>query len=135
MMDILQMPSDLEIRIENAVDYFWTTRRGQITRQTLNGVRDQGNRGAVTGGKQLDGFVNLINDLLIINGVPEECIFVNSNLELPGFFRPNKKWDLLVVDNSELVIAIEFKSQVGPQHIVKAYLVLNLLLGLDISWF
>lgn len=30
------------------------------------------------------------------------------------YFRPNKKWDLLVVDNNELVIAIEFKSQVGP---------------------
>lgn len=46
--------------------------------------------------------------------MPEECIFINSDLELPGYFRPNKKWDLLVVDNGELVIAIEFKSQVGP---------------------
>ena len=35
-------------------------------------------------------------------------------MELPGYFRPNKKWDLLVVDGDELVIAIEFKSQVGP---------------------
>ena len=33
---------------------------------------------------------------------------------MPGFYRPNKKWDLLVVDNNSLVIAIELKSQVGP---------------------
>ena len=39
---------------------------------------------------------------------------MNTDLELPGYYRPNKKWDLLVVDNNELVIAIEFKSQVGP---------------------
>lgn len=113
-MNTIQFPNDLDVRIENAVEYFWNTRTGQITRQNTHGVRDQGNRGAVTGGKQLDGFVNLICDLLVFNGVPEECIFTTSDLELPGYFRPNKKWDLLVVDGDELVIAIEFKSQVGP---------------------
>lgn len=114
MMNSIQIPNDLEDRIAEAVRFFWTTRTGQITRQNAHGVRDQGNRGAVTGGKQLDGFVELICDLLVLNGVPEECIFTSSDLELPGYFRPNKKWDLLVVDRDELVIAIEFKSQVGP---------------------
>ncbi len=114
MINSIQIPNDLEDRIAEAVRFFWTTRTGQITRQNAHGIKDQGNRGAVTGGKQLDGFVELICDLLIINGVPEECIFTNSDLELPGYFRPNKKWDLLVVDRDELVIAIEFKSQVGP---------------------
>ena len=33
---------------------------------------------------------------------------------LPGYYRPEKKWDLLVVSNNQLVTAIEFKSQVGP---------------------
>ena len=113
-MRSIQLPNDLDERIENAIRYFWTTRTGQIDRQNAHGVRDQGNRGAVTGGKQLDGFVELVYDLLLFNGVPKECIFTDFNLELPGYFRPNKKWDLLVVDNRELVIAIEFKSQVGP---------------------
>ena len=113
-MNSIQIPTNLEDRIADAVRYFWTTRTGQITRQNAHGVRDQGNRGAVTGGKQLDGFVDLIWYLLVLNGVPEECIFTNYDLELPGYFRPNKKWDLLVVDGDELVIAIEFKSQVGP---------------------
>ncbi len=114
MINSIQIPNDLEDRIAEAVRFFWTTRTGQITRQNAHGIKDQGNRGAVTGGKQLDGFVELICDLLILNGVPEKCIFTNSDLELPGYFRPNKKWDLLVVDRDELVIAIEFKSQVGP---------------------
>lgn len=113
-MNSIQIPNNLEDRIADAVQYFWTTRTGQILRQNVHGVKDQGNRGAVTGGKQLDGFVDLIRDLLILNGVPGKCIFANSDLELPGYFRPNKKWDLLVVDGDELVIAIEFKSQVGP---------------------
>lgn len=108
------LPDNLEDRIASAVEFFWATRTGQITRQNANGVRDQGNRGAVTGGKQLDGFVDLIHDVLVMNGVPEHCIFMNSDLELPGYYRPNKKWDLLVVDRQKLVIAIEFKSQVGP---------------------
>jgi len=34
-------------------------------------------------------------------------------MELPGWFRPEKKWDLLVVVESCLIAAIEFKSQVG----------------------
>lgn len=114
MINSVQFPNNLDERIEDAIRYFWTTRSGQITRQNSHGVRDQGNRGAVTGGKQLDGFVNLIYDLLLYNGVPAECIFINSDLELPGYFRPNKKWDLLVVDRNQLVIAIELKSQVGP---------------------
>lgn len=110
----MQIPTDLNSRITDAIKFFWMTRTGQIARQNDHGVRDQGNRGAVTGGKQLDGFVDLVHELLVMNGVPEECIFINSDLELPGFYRPNKKWDLLVVDKGQLIVAIEFKSQVGP---------------------
>ena len=110
----MKIPADLDDKISNAIDLFWATRMGQKSKQDSSDIHDQGNRGAVTGGKQLDGFVNLISEILVMNGVPEASIFTSSNLELPGFYRPNKKWDLLVVDNNELVIAIEFKSQVGP---------------------
>lgn len=33
---------------------------------------------------------------------------------LPGFFRPTKLWDMLVINGGRLVAAIELKSQVGP---------------------
>ena len=35
-------------------------------------------------------------------------------LTLPGYFRPTKLWDLLVVRQGRLIAAAEFKSQVGP---------------------
>lgn len=33
---------------------------------------------------------------------------------MPGFFRPTKEWDLVVVKDDRLITAIEAKSQVGP---------------------
>lgn len=62
----------------------------------------------------MDGFVRLIREILLLKGVPERCVFTDSCLELPGFYRPNKKWDLLVVDRDRLILVIEFKSQTGP---------------------
>jgi hypothetical protein len=35
-------------------------------------------------------------------------------LELPGFYRPTKEWDLLIVHEKTLMAAVEVKSQVGP---------------------
>ena len=46
--------------------------------------------------------------------VPPECIATDKRVELPGWFRAEKKWDLVIVHNSELLAAVEFKSQVGP---------------------
>ncbi|MFA5354237.1 MAG: PaeR7I family type II restriction endonuclease, partial [Thermodesulfovibrionales bacterium] len=42
------------------------------------------------------------------------CIFNSKHLELPGFFRPTKEWDLLVIRDGQLIAALEAKSQVGP---------------------
>jgi hypothetical protein len=33
---------------------------------------------------------------------------------LPGYFRPTKLWDLLVLHEGRLIAAVELKSQVGP---------------------
>src|SRR5437867_8108420 len=38
----------------------------------------------------------------------------STSQRLPGFFRPTKEWDLLVVRDGELIAAMETKSQVGP---------------------
>lgn len=81
-MSTISIPRNLNDRIASAIELFWATRSGQIARQNQAGTRDQGNRGAVTGGKQLDGFVELIKDVLILNGVPERCIFIDTDLEL-----------------------------------------------------
>ncbi len=34
-------------------------------------------------------------------------------VEIPGWFRPEKKWDLLVISDGQLLAGLEFKSQVG----------------------
>ncbi len=55
----------------------------------------------------------LVSDLLIEAGLTQADIKTRTALELPGYFRPEKKWDLLVVSGTQLIAAIEFKSQVG----------------------
>lgn len=109
-----QLLKDLDKRLKQAVAHFWHTRQSQASKQHQSGVSDQGLRSAVTGGAQMDGFVNLVAQLIIDAGVSESCIFRKKKLELPGFFRPTKEWDLLVVQKDQLVIALEAKSQIGP---------------------
>lgn len=106
--------TNLNKRVSEAVAHYWLTRQGQAEKQAASGRADQGARSAVTGGAQMDGFINLITDLIIEAGVNKEYIFYNRYLELPGFFRPTKEWDLLVVRDGQLIIALEAKSQVGP---------------------
>ncbi len=62
----------------------------------------------------MDGFVLLVRDIIKDAGLSDHCIFADTCLELPGYFRSEKKWDLIVVDGDVLVAAIEFKSQIGP---------------------
>ncbi len=71
-------------------------------------------RSAVTGGAQMNEFIELFTELITEAGIPERFIFRKRNIELPGFFRPTKEWDLLVVKEKTLIAAIEAKSQVGP---------------------
>lgn len=107
----------LERRVAAAVRHFWKTRTRQRKQQgTRTGRRDYGNRTAATGGKQLDGFSKLIAGLLVERGLPESVIFRSGRgeLTLPGFFRPTKQWDLIVVAGGSLLAAIEFKSLCGP---------------------
>lgn len=67
----------------------------------------------MTGGAQLDGFIVLVETILKDAGVPATSIH-RKKTTLPGYYRPTKEWDLVVVHEGNLVAAIEFKSQVGP---------------------
>lgn len=104
---------NLSKHVAEAVAQYWVTRRKQLRKQTESGRSDRGARSAVTGGAQMDGFINLITDIMIDAGAEESSIFKNKHLELPGFFRPTKKWDLLVVKDGQLIVALEAKSHVG----------------------
>jgi hypothetical protein len=106
--------NQLKPQLRSAVCHFWNTRRDQNTKQTHAGTRDQGTRGAVTGGKQMDGFIKLTRDLVLKAGISDADIYRSKSIELPGYFRPTKQWDLLVVSSGTLLAVIELKSQVGP---------------------
>lgn len=97
-----------------AVAHYWQTRFAQRDKQAQAGKADQGLRSAVTGGAQMNGFIDLFTELVTRSGIPERYIFRKTAIELPSFFRPTKEWDLLVVKDQTLIVAIEAKSQVGP---------------------
>jgi hypothetical protein len=128
----------LRARLSEAVKQFWTVREQQARKQGGDDTRakDRGARGAVTGGKHIDGFIRLLYQLLVEAGLSGATIFCKARpagevqvrkkkrvegdpplctqTQLPGWFRPEKDWDLLVVVDKCLVAAIELKSQVGP---------------------
>lgn len=107
---------DIDKELAKAVKYYWTTRAGQKKRQGgKSGVKDAGNRSAVTGGKHANGFVKLIEKIVHDAGLPDITIHTTSKTErtLPGYYRPTKEWDVVVLSGNDLVAAVEVKSQVG----------------------
>ena len=80
-----------------------------------SGYSQEGGRGSVIPEK-IDGFSLLIKEVAEHCEVPSENIIITGkkSLTLPGYFRPTKMWDALVIYKQHLVAAFELKSQVGP---------------------
>lgn len=105
---------NIDIATSQAVAHYWMTRKAQQDKQMSTGRADQGARSAVTGGAQMGGFIQLFTKIITDAGMDSRYIFFQTVLELPGYFRPTKEWDLLVIKDGQLVLALEAKSQVGP---------------------
>lgn len=106
---------DYEKKAIESVQAFWGNRAAARLKQQESGKADQGERASVTAGKNMDGFLALIIDIIKANGLVEAQIYRNrATLTLPGYFRPTKLWDILVMHKGQLIAAIELKSQVGP---------------------
>ncbi len=112
------MPLDLadyEKKTRTAVRNFWKARASAKASQELRGAKDTGERASVTAGKNMNGFLDLIADLVKANGLPRADIHLARRVvTLPGHFRPTKLWDVLIMLEGRLIAAIELKSQVGP---------------------
>lgn len=107
--------ADYDIKAKKAVKTFWKTREQARKKQAQSGKSDQGERAGVTAGKNMDGFISLVKDVVRANGLEDADIHQERRvLTLPGYFRPTKLWDLLVMNEGRLIAALEFKSQVGP---------------------
>ncbi len=91
------MPLNLEgyeELVSEAVKNFWTVRERE-------GVRS---------GKTLDAFVRLLTWVVHRHGLPEAVLLTGKKAQLPGYFRPTKSWDVLILNNNTLIAAIELKS-------------------------
>ncbi len=104
---------DIEKRLRSAVQSYWDARRKNKEKQIQSGRIDAGTRGEVTGGTQMGGLEVLVADILCEAGLKKLDVRTRTSLELPGYFRATKKWDLIVVSENRLVAAMEFKSQAG----------------------
>lgn len=99
--------------LRKAVKVYWANRAGQSDRQGKKGSKDVGTRAEVTGGQHLNGIVRLLAQIAASAGFNANEIQYNRGMELPGYFRPQKKWDMVVTRNGRLCAAIELKSQAG----------------------
>jgi hypothetical protein len=106
---------DYEQKARDATRAFWGNRQAAMQAKIEAGKLDQGERGAVTAGNTMDGFTALIIDLVRANGLEHASIHQDRTvLTLPGYFRPTKLWDVLVILDGRLIAAVEMKSHVGP---------------------
>ncbi|BDC49807.1 type-2 restriction enzyme [Bryobacterales bacterium F-183] len=105
---------ETEQRLNAAVQSYWDARAKNLEKQKESGRIDAGTRGAVTGGTQMGALEVLVADILCDAGLQKVDVRTRTALELPGYYRAEKKWDLIVISEGALVLAMEFKSQVGP---------------------
>jgi len=75
-------------RTAKAVALYWQTRSVQRQKQEQTGKADQGLRSAVTGGAQMDGFIDLFSELVIQAGIPERCLFRKKPFRSPASSDP-----------------------------------------------
>lgn len=103
-----------------AMAAYWSDLDLAAARQAARGTTDVGGRAAVTSGGHLDRVGDLFAEIAYRAGVPRDNVFHKGqgsprDLTLPGYFRPNKMWDVVVRDRAGSPVAvIELKSQTRP---------------------
>jgi hypothetical protein len=108
--------TDKQFRRESelAVSKYWSTRTSQAGASVEAGDTVSGRRSEVTGGQHMDGFANIVVELVVAAGFKLDEIRLRSKVELPGYYRSTKKWDIVVSRADRLCCALELKSQAGP---------------------
>jgi hypothetical protein len=95
---------------KDAVLHIWTARTKAAEAATARGANDTGRRSEVTSGAHMDAIAELIAATFTEAGIPASSVFSHQRVQLPGYFRPEKKWDILVVHEGKLLAAIELKA-------------------------
>ena len=105
--------SEFDKKLAKAAVFYWKKRAQQSVNQRKRGTVDAGTRGQVTGGRHLDGFAKLIQEICLKAGFGKSEIFFDRAVSVPGYYRPQKNWDVVVLRDGKLIAAIELKSQSG----------------------
>jgi type II restriction enzyme len=103
---------DYTDKVVAAVAAYWQVRREQAERSQAAGVVNTGLRSEVTGGRHLDALELLLVSVLIDAGIPASMIEVKRR-PVPGYFRRDKSWDIVVTVHDRVLAIIELKSIVG----------------------
>ncbi len=99
------LPADFNQKLAIAIQTFWLTRRGSAS------SGQEGTRGAVISGKNMDGFIELVRTVVVHCGLPAACVYTRKrDVVLPGYFRATKNWDVLVIHQRRLLAVWEFNS-------------------------
>lgn len=101
---------------EDAVAEYWGVKKAQHELSAIKDAVGAGNAGAVRGGKHFDTIAALLAKFFLDAGYPPADIKISKNLELPGYYRPQKKWDVVVVHDNTLVAAFELKALGAPSY-------------------
>lgn len=108
-MSVDLLPPDYENRVRESIRAFWTSRKSSPSARMQGGARD-----AVIGGKNMEGFCELVRHVSAHCGLPATAVHTRrGSVVLPGYFRATKTWDVVVMYQQRLIAALEFKSQVG----------------------
>ncbi|MFD4786233.1 PaeR7I family type II restriction endonuclease [Streptomyces sp. NPDC058459] len=101
---------------EDAIAAYWDAGKLQGEQSAIKAAVGVGTAGSVRSGKHFDVIAALLAKFFLEAGYPAESIRVSKSqgLELPGYYRPQKQWDLVVVHEGVLVAAFELKALGGP---------------------
>jgi hypothetical protein len=101
---------------EDAVAAYWGAKQTQKEMSAIKDAVGAGTSGSVRGGKHFDDIAALIAKFFLEAGYPPFDVRVTTRhrLELPGYYRPQKQWDIVVAHQNTLVAAFELKALGGP---------------------
>jgi hypothetical protein len=100
--------------LRTAVSSSWNVRQSQAEKSRSLGVLNTGTRAEVTGGRHLDDLHALLVRVFVDAGIPPGLIDVKKR-PIPGYFRRDKSWDVVVTVAGRVVGIIELKSMVGEK--------------------
>ncbi|MDQ0956081.1 hypothetical protein QFZ24_010090 [Streptomyces phaeochromogenes] len=101
---------------EDAIAAYWGVKNAQRELSAIKDAVGAGTAGSVRGGKHFDTIAALLAKFFLDAGYPPADIRISKkqHLELPGHYRPQKQWDVVIAHDNTLVAAFELKALGGP---------------------